>query len=176
MSNVHPAMRGWRWHCCKVPSDQDFFSVLDMNKGIRMASFRELTLSDKRSWGLVSHCLIKVQEAVNQGLLGTCVGDIILLEDKPVKSFSWWKVTFNCPFAFLLFLLFICPFDFVNVSYYKNITGQRCKPSRYSYVHNKWMTKHPEGWQCLQNTINCDLLNKRSKVTELISRNTHAQG
>lgn len=129
MSHVHPATRGWRWHCCKVPSDQDFFSVLDMNKGIRMASFRELTLSDKRPWGLVSHCLIKVQEAVNQGLLGTCVGDIILLEDKPVKSFSWWKVTFNCSFAFLLFLLFICPFNFVNVSYYKNITAQRYKPS-----------------------------------------------
>lgn len=128
-SHVHPATRGWRWHCCKVPSDQDFFSVLDMNKGIRMASFRELTLSDKRPWGLVSHCLIKVQEAVNQGLLGTCVGDIILLEDKPVKSFSWWKVTFNCSFSFLLFLLFICPFNFVNVSYYKNITAQRCKPS-----------------------------------------------
>jgi len=62
--------------------------VLDMNKGIRMASFRELTLSDKRPRGLVSHCLIKVQEAVNHGLLGTCVSDIISLEDKPVKSFS----------------------------------------------------------------------------------------
>lgn len=129
MSRVHPAMRGWRWHCCKVPSDHDLFSVLDMNKGIRTASFRELTRSDKRPWGLVSHCLIKVQEAVNQGLLGTCVGDIILLEDKPVKSFSWWKVTFNCSFAFLLFLLFSCPFNFVNVGYYKNITAQKCKPS-----------------------------------------------
>ena len=71
-----------------MPSDQDFFSVLDMNKGIRTASFRELTLSDKRPQGLVSHCLIKVQEAVNHRLLGTCVGDIILLEDKHVKSFS----------------------------------------------------------------------------------------
>lgn len=62
--------------------------MLDMNEGIRTASFRELTLPDKRPRGLVSHCLIKVQEAVNQGLLGTCVSDIILLEDKPAKSFS----------------------------------------------------------------------------------------
>lgn len=129
MSHVHLATRGWRWQCCKVPSDQDFFSVFDMNKGIRMASFRELTLSDKRPRGLVSHCLTKVQEAVNQGLLGTCVSDIILLEDKPAKSFSWWKVTFNCSFPFLLLLLFICPFNFVNVSYYKKIMGQRCEPS-----------------------------------------------
>lgn len=77
-SSSHPR-KGWRGHGCKVFS---LFSLLDMNKGIRAAGFRRSLGGTKGPAVWAVSFWLNARALSLSTRLGTCVPDIILLEDK----------------------------------------------------------------------------------------------